>query len=490
MSAKSKNFKKYRGTFILLGLVLVLVASYIWLLPLIQANKKVEDENKGENLEAVQLVNVDQYSITHMLINNKEQVIELEYSPAKGTNSDGSEYDTYLWFLKQPEGYDDLDQLMMRGVATNVSNLVSTKIIDKEPKDLSTYGLHDPMSTIVTLTTGEKITIKVGDKAPLTTARYVQVGDDPTVYTIKSYTAGKIIPKINELRTTGIVSFASTEVNEISMGRDGEKLFSATRNADDIWVLDYPIPADSNTETVGTLIESLVTLFKQSFVERDPTDLSKYNLVEPYYEFELGTIKGEKKQIYLGREDKTDNSFYARFDDSKEVFKVPNATLTYIDKPLTEIMQLFTYIVNYKKVDKLTVKVKGEPDQVSIIQADAADSSKDVFYFNGKEANMKDSEGHQVWRLYYQGVIGTLLSSVDTQAQPKGEPEITYIFEQNDEAGTVTMEFIPMDDGQNYWCMKNGEYTGMIVNRRQFYGKSGLMEKYQTLADHINAANK
>ena len=98
----------------------------------------------------------------------------------------------------------------------------------------------------------------------------------------------------------------------------------------------------------------------------------------------------------MGKEDKTDNTFYARINDSKEVYKVPNASLTYIDKPLTEIMQLFTYIVNYKKVDKLTVKIKGEQDQVSIIKTDTDTTANDVFYFNGREAIMKDEEGHQV----------------------------------------------------------------------------------------------
>lgn len=489
MSAKKTKIKKYTGTIVVIGLVLVLVASYIWLLPLIQANKKEEDKNK-DNPEAVQLVKVDQYSISHMLIDNKEYKIELEYLPAKGTNSDGSEYDTYLWTLHQPEGYDDLDQLMMRGIATAFSDIMSTKIIEKEPKDLSVYGLHEPSTCLVTMIDGEQILVKVGDKAPLTAARYVQVGDDPTVYTIKSYTAGKIIPFINDLRTTAIMNYESASVNELSMERDGEQLFSAKRTEDDIWVLDYPIPADTNSDVLGTLIESLLALFKQSFIEREPEDLSKYHLDDPYYVFEVGTVKGERTKIYLGKEDKTDNTFYARINDSKEVYKVPNASLTYIDKPLTEIMQLFTYIVNYKKVDKLTVKIKGEQDQVSIIKTDPDTTANDVFYFNGREAIMKDEEGHQVWRLYYQGVIGTLLDRVDTEAQPKGEPEISYIFEQNDGAGTVVIDYIPTGDELTYWCMKNGQYTGMVVHRRQFYGKNGLMEKYDYLMQHINAANQ
>ena len=118
---------------------------------------------------------------------------------------------------------------------------------------------------------------------------------------------------------------------------------------------------DTNSDTINTLIESLISLFRHTFVEENPKDLAKYHLDEPHYEFELETIKGVKRQVYLGKENKSDSTFYARFDDSNEVFKVPSATLTYIDKPLTEIMQLFTYIVNYKKVDKLTVKVKGQP---------------------------------------------------------------------------------------------------------------------------------
>lgn len=487
MSAKKGNIKKYRATFIVLGLALVLIAAYIWVLPLIQTADEDQGGKNKDDTEAIQLLKVDQYSITHMLIDNKQQVIELEYVPAKGYTSDGTEYDTYQWNLKQPTGYTDLDQLLVRGITTNLAEIVSTKVIEKEPADLAKYGLDNPKSITFTMEGGEKHTIKVGNKAPLTTACYVLVGDDPTVYSIKSYTAGKITPLLNELRLTSIFDFQTAEVNEITMGRDGKKLFSARRTEDDIWVLDYPIPADSNTETVGNLIDSLMTLFKQSFVEENPKDLSKYHLDMPYYEFELKSLKGQSKRIYLGKEDKSDSSFYARFDDSDEVFKVPSATLTYIDKPLTEVMQLFCYIVNYKKVDKLTVKIKGEPDQVSIIQASPDDASKDVFYINGKEAVVKDEEGHQVWRLYYQSVIGTLLSDIDIEAEPKGEPEVTYIYEQNDEAGTVKVEFIPTGDDQNYWCLINGEYTGMIVNRRQFYGKKGVMDRFNYLMEHIEA---
>ena len=264
MSAKKKNFlKKYRGTIILVGLVLVLAASYVWLLPLIQAGQ--EQNGDETNPEVVRLIDVDQYSIQHILINNKEQVIELEYVPTKGYNSDGTEYETYIWNLVQPEGYNDLDQLLIRGIPTHFSSLESTKIIEREPENLSKYGLDNPSTITVTLTNGEKMTVKVGDKAPLVAARYVQVGDDPTVYTVKSYNAGKIVPFINELRTTAIFDFPATEVVALSMGRDGDKLFSARRSEDDIWLLDYPIPADTNSDTINTLIESLISLFRHTF---------------------------------------------------------------------------------------------------------------------------------------------------------------------------------------------------------------------------------
>jgi hypothetical protein len=65
MSAKKKNFlKKYRGTIILVGLVLVLAASYVWLLPLIQAGQ--EQNGDETNPEVVRLIDVDQYSIQHI----------------------------------------------------------------------------------------------------------------------------------------------------------------------------------------------------------------------------------------------------------------------------------------------------------------------------------------------------------------------------------------------------------------------------------------
>lgn len=487
MIKDKKNFKQYRNTVIILGIALILVAAYIWVLPLITPKGEDEDPKNKDNPEAVQLIKVDEATIEHLLIDNKERIIELEYQPAKAVNNEGEEYDTYQWVMKQPTGYTDLDQLLIRGITTNLCDIVSTKIIEENPTDLSTYGLENPKTITATLTNGEKIVVRVGNKAPLTTASYVTVNDDPTVYTIKSYTAGKITPIVNQLRTTTIFNFDSSKVAKIAMGRDGEKLFGAERTQDDVWMLDYPIPADSNNEAIVGLVDSLITLFRQSFVEENPTDLSKYHLDEPYYEFEIETIDGETRHIYLGKEDKTDLAFYARFDDNKEVFKVPSAGLTYIDKPLTEIVQLFCYIVNYKNVDKLEVSIKGEPDQVSIIKPHETDTSKDVFYVNGKEATMKDEEGHQVWRLYYQSVIGVLLKDIDIEATPTGEPEITFTYHQNDGAGIVKVEFIPADDNQTYYCMLNGEYTGMIVDRREFYGRDGVLEQYENLMKYVNA---
>ncbi len=484
MSSKKSGIKFYKNTILLVGVVLVLVAAYVWILPLVTRNND-GTPGKSQNPEAVQLVKVNQNSIKQMSISNKLQNIELEYQPAKGVNSDGTEYDTYQWVMVSPTGYDDIDQLLVRSITSNFADIVSTKIIEEDPADLSKYGLNDPKIITVKMENGEEIVVKVGDKAPLTTACYVLVGDDPTVYTIKSYTAGKITPLVNELRSTSIFDFTATSVKSIAMGRDGNKLFKADRTEKDIWVLEYPIPADSNTETVGKLIESLIALYKQVFVEENPTDLSKYNLDKPFYEFELQSVDGKSKRVYLGKEDKSDGTFYARFDDSDEVFKVPAMGLTYIDKPLTEIMQLFCYIVNYKFVDKLVVNVKDQPEQVSIIQASPESTSKDVFYFNGRDATMKDIDGHQAWRIYYQSIIGVLLKEIDIEATPVGEPEVTFTYHLNDGTGTVVVEFIPRGDNQTYYCNINGEYTGMVVDRRSFYGKNGVMERYDYLMRHI-----
>lgn len=123
------------------------------------------------------------------------QVWNLTEADAKGLDTlvfkaDGKEA-TYVrsgdvWKLKN-EPTRDLLPGEWTGPYNNLKNLMATREVQRQPKDLAQWGLDTPETTIVWGGEKSPYTLKIGDKNPTGDGYFVHAGKTDTVYTVSSW---------------------------------------------------------------------------------------------------------------------------------------------------------------------------------------------------------------------------------------------------------------------------------------------------------------
>lgn len=322
----------------------------------------------------------------------------------------------------------------------------------------------------------------IGGKTATGGAYYFMEKDGNKVYTIGKYTGEKLDVTKNKIRNKTLFTAESEDINELSLERNGSMVFAAEKTGEFEWTLNTPIQGSANVGAIDLMVNSVSSIVVSDFIEDNATDLGQYGLENPRYVLSFAT-SSEKEKLMLGKEIENGSKFYARLSDSNDVFTISSAGFNYIDKPLKEIIEVFVYIVNISDVDRIVVEMDGYTD-VSTIKTDPEDKDKDKFTFNGKDASMPAPSGKQPFRNYYQSLIGVTLSDIDLDGKPTGEAEIRFTYHLNKEPGKMVVEFVPRDE-RTYYALRNGEYTGIVVDKKKFDRTDGLRDMRKRLVEAI-----
>ena len=227
----------------------------------------------------------------------------------------------------------------------------------------------------------------------------------------------------------------------------------------------------------------------KEFIEDNATDLSKYGLDKPAYKFTFTTTSGSITMLSLGTEKTKGSDMYAKLDGSNDVFTIDTTAFTFLDKPFKEIIETFVYIVNIDKVNKIEIDMDGKKTILGIEtykgEDGKTDTDKDKFTVDGKDASGKDAKDDQPFRAFYQELIGIGLDDVAPDAVPSGNAEITITYSLKEAPGTMKVEFIPKD-ANYYYVVKNGKYTGIIVDKtKESFGIGAMKKSLKTLTDFL-----
>ncbi len=461
--------KLYRNAIILLGVLLVLVGVYFGV------TRFAKQEEAPERATFDKIINLSTSNMKEMTIENKGERFVFEK-----INND--------WSLKYPENIK-YDPSRLSSSAINFSSIFVEKVIEEEATDFAQYGLKDPILITCELTDGEKVTLEVGNMTPAKTAFYVRKQGENTVYTTDTYTINKVLFSLNELRDKTLVSIGNPfeEIFRISLVRGGATIFKAhnEEGLSHTWVLTEPIKGNMNLYALEPLFMAVQNITVSEFVESEPSDLNKYGLANPAYVFEFETADQNYKLI-MGNEDRVNSQIFVMLEGYDEVYKISTELFTFLDKPIEEIVEVFAYIVNIWDVERMEVEMDGYKLDLKFDMDPDMDNEKDKFYLNGKDASIILENRKQPFRLYYQSLIGITLSVVEPDAVPQGEAEITFVYYLKKDPGVMKVEFIPKDE-RYYYVMRNGEYSGILVDKRKFDQPESVRESYKNLMDVLEA---
>ena len=411
------------------------------------------------------------------------------------------------WVISSPADFKG-DADVLSSLVINAGSITADKLVEESAQDLSIYGLDDPVRITVKLKeesdkdaeegkseenekTGAagEVKIEIGDLTPTKGGYYAKLSGESKVYVISSYTGEKLVVGKNELKTKELYTIAAEDITKLSMDRNGENLFVSEKDADGNWTLTQPIKGNVNTSALSPMLDALVATKVSEYVEEKPSDLSKYGLDKPSYALDFSTAKAGAFKLLLGDEKTKGSELYAMLDGGNDVFVIDSTAYTFLDKPLTEIVEVFAYIVNIDQVKEIELTMDGKTTKMTVdVYKDAegkTDNDKDKFTIDGMDASGKDENDDQPFRKFYQDLIGIGLDEIDVNGQPAGDPEISIKYTLKSAPGTMKVDFISKD-ANYYYVVRNGEYSGLLVkkNKKEF-GVVGMKESLNTLMDFV-----
>lgn len=460
--------KLYRNAIILVIIVALLVGAYF----LISRNKAGEDTDD----RADKLIKLTDYTSD-------------EVESVKLQNNDGTftivKKDTE-WTLSSPTDIT-ADSSVLSSIVINAASLTADKLVEENAGNMAAYGLDKPIIITLKLKDGTEKILEIGNQTPTESGYYARLSGENKVYVVDSYSGEKLVIGKNGMRSKTIYSITSDTINQLSMDRNGQNVFVSEKGTDGNWSMIQPIKGSMNTSALSPMLEAVASLTVTEFVDDKPADLSKYGLDKPSYTFGFKTTDGKSYKLIMGEEKTKGSAIYSKLDGKDEVYLMDISAFTFLDKPLKEIVDVFAYIVNIDQVKKIDLTMDGKTTTMTLdIYKDAegnADSDKDKFTVDGKDASGKDENDKQPFRTFYQSLIGISLDEIDVNGTPAGAPEISITYTLK--TGTMKVDYISRD-ANYYYVVRNGEYAGILVKKNKGdLGVVGMKESYKAMMDFL-----
>jgi hypothetical protein len=185
----------------------------------------------------------------------------------------------------------------------------------------------------------------------------------------------------------------------------------------------------------------------------------------------------------LGKKDEKNSTFYGMLDGGKEVFSEDANSLSFVDIKPIELCETLVYCPTIYDVSETVVSIDGKTITLKI-QSDSAKPEDDKFRIDGIDVMNKgatDKDGVEAFKNYYRSLVGLTYNDIELlDHKPAGTPEITITYTLEKAPGKMVVEFIPKDD-RNYYIIKNGEYSGMIIRKSVFDQADGARKNYESL---------
>lgn len=458
----------YRNAIILVVILAVAIGAFYFL------KDRAPDEDTGPDYKpstSVKIVDFDSLKVNKVVVRYPEEEFVLV------------KVDKDNWQLESDRDLK-LDNSRVRSIAIRMSSVFAEKEIEENPKDLSIYGLDKPVHATSYLEDGSEHSIMIGNLTPTKGAYYAMLPGGDKVYTISTYDAEGILITKNDLKLITLFELAAEDFTRIALERNGNLAFDSYKDGD-LWMLSQPLEANASLAKIDEITTAITALQVKSYV-KDSSDLAVFGLDNPKYVLSFKT-KDYENSILFGNET-TGASIYAKLADRDDVFSLDVNTVNFLDVPVEEVVDSFVTLPNIQNVNKVVVEIDGVTD-VSEIQTDPEDSDNDKFTFNGKDASVKDDKGDFYFKKYYQGLlIAGIRDEVDIDGKPEGNPEliITYFMKTGEE---IKLEYISRDD-YYYYIVKNGDYTGLVVNKKKLSNDESIRATRQRMVEAMDKEGK
>lgn len=221
------------------------------------------------------------------------------------------------WKVIEPSQVD-ADPPEAIGLAQNISNLESVRIVDENPKDIAQFGLDKPQILVEFKAEGGVAgSFKIGNKNPTQSEMYAMKGGDNRVVLVSAFQESNFNRKPFDLRDKKILKFDRDNVNALTLVKGAQSIELARDGSE--WKVVNPVPSRSDYSAVEGFLTRLSSANMSKLVEESATDLAKYGLDKPTMTVTIGAGSA-KTVLEVGKTEGGDT--YARDASRPLVFTV------------------------------------------------------------------------------------------------------------------------------------------------------------------------
>jgi hypothetical protein len=186
-----------------------------------------------------------------------------------------------------------------------------------------------------------------------------------------------------------LVTLAPADIQKVTFKKETETL---TFNKDDKgdWMMLEPLEAKADNTEVGQLVDGFADLKIERVVEKESSDLKKYQI--PLKEISLW-VKGQDNpvKILIGQENPLGNTFYAQKDGDKRIVLLPSTLKTALDKKLFDFRQ--KDIFKYETADVAAIRLQSKEASWEAVKKDGEWFFQKPFKALAKESKITDLLG-------------------------------------------------------------------------------------------------
>lgn len=285
--------------------------------------------------------------------------------------------------------------------------------------DLSDYGLDHPSATVSIIEkNGDVIKICLGDKTPFDEGWYAAVENDFCVYIVDDITARMMRYGIDDFRALDVLPELPSDLT-----LDDMTLFSITHNGEKLelhgeketgttrYRLSAPFEAALNWEVVAQKIYSPLSCLDECTYVSTGVDPDVYGLMGDNAYTLTYTLRNMTWTLHLF--DAGDGTFYVCRDGSKQVVKVSDELLSYLNLQASDLVSDTVYSVPAANIDKVHIIAK-QVDQTVLFNGAGETLRAQI---NGKDLDQKKAIS-LVQTLTMLPATGTLDDETDISATP------------------------------------------------------------------------
>lgn len=229
------------------------------------------------------------------------------------------------WWVEEPlkaKGDKEVIEALLRNVVKAKKDAVLFK--DPEPVKLKELGLESPQLEIGFKVDNKTLTLLFGDKAPAHNVAYAMFKGNSEVYRIHSDVKEEADKSIYDLRDKTILSFDPLMVKRFEIEFKGKNRIVIEQPIEGKWDIIAPVKGQADMRRVLETLYKLKNSKVKAFIEEEPSQLDKYNLLSPNIKVSILEKKdrSERHTLLIGGRDRTQRGYFAKRGNSGNVFLV------------------------------------------------------------------------------------------------------------------------------------------------------------------------